>query len=291
MTAAPDDLWAFHPTTISMSPLAETTLMPSSQVYSPVSPFGPELSGSFMATTTTSALPRSLDSAVGASSSISHSDGNANANININMAQTIPQHSISYPLLFRTTSEVPRFLVPYRWWEDDARTILWSFDVRQIGLVIRFGLFHDSNQPRAALQRRDSSFLDTFLGTILDSYEIPFIPTLSQTQKIDEILRRSQNTMSVIPPWSWRPAQTLRGPEAATIAQEIEAESQLHFKAVPFEAWVRCSLGFPAAEVDWFLLQHNALYIILLTHLQAHQYDIFKYREVEKVFLFPSRAS
>ncbi|OKL63559.1 hypothetical protein UA08_01929 [Talaromyces atroroseus] len=275
MTAAPDDLWAVHPTTISVSPLAETALIPSSQVYSPVSPFGPELSGSVMAATTSTSAP------FGSAEIISHGDGSEHASTN--MAQPIAQHSNSYPLLFRTASEIPRFSVPYRWWEDDARTILWSFDVRQISLVIRFSLFHDSNQPRAALQRRDSSFLDTFLATVLQPYELPFIHTLSQTQKIDEILRRSQNTMSVNPPWSWHPAQDLRGPEPATIAQEIEAESQLHFKAVPFEAWVRCSLGFPAAEVDWFLLQHNALYIILLTHLKAHQYDIIKYRKVEKL--------
>ncbi|PCH00491.1 Guanine-nucleotide dissociation stimulator CDC25 [Penicillium occitanis (nom. inval.)] len=202
--------------------------------------------------------------------------------MNVDMAQNSQLQT--YPLLFTAASETPSFQHLYqRWWEDDAQTVLWSFDVRQISLVIRFGFFHDSDQPRMILHRRNGNVLETFLNSLLPPMQSQYIPTLTQSQKVEEILRRCQATMPMNLQWSWYPSQGLRGPEPSVIAGEIEAESQMHFKAVPFEAWVRCSLGFPAAEADWFFLQHNALYIILLSHLQAHQYELPKYREVEKL--------
>lgn len=283
-TAAPDDSWAYHPTTDLNLSFAETSATIPSQVFSPVSStyFGHDISGAYIATTTSA--PADSFNTPGTVFE-RHGFENENNNNTDNTDKMAQNQLHTFPLLFRTASEIPVFQVPYRWWEADARTVLWSFDVRQISLVIRFSLFHDSNKPRTALQRRDASFLDTFLASVLQPYELPFIPTLSQSQKVEEILRRSQATTSMNLPWSWYPSQALLIPEPAIIAQEIEAESQLLFKAVPFEAWVRCSLGFPAAEVDWFLLQHNALYVILWTHLQAHQHEVSLYRQVEKVFI------
>lgn len=289
MTAAPDDSWVYHPLSIptSTSDLGDM----SSQAYYPASSFAPDLSGNYMTPTTNSSASHynSFDVARASSSSYrGQESGNEiqSTNMNISMAQN--NQLQTYPLLFTAASETPSFQHLYqRWWEDDAQTVLWSFDVRQISLVIRFGFFHDSNQPRTILHRRNGNVLETFLNSLLPPYELQFIPTLTQGQKVDEVLRRCQATMPMNLQWSWYPSQALRSPEPSVIADEIEAESQMHFKAVPFEAWVRCSLGFPAAEADWFFLQHNALYVILLSHLQAHQYELPKYREVEKVVPFP----
>lgn len=296
MTAAPDDSWAYHPMSIptSTSELGDM----SSQFYYSGSSFTPDLSGNYMTPTTTSSAGHydfSFDAARASSSSYRGQEvGNESQITNMNMDMAQNNQLQTYPLLFTTASETPSFQHLYqRWWEDDAQTVLWSFDVRQISLVIRFGFFHDSNQPRTILHRRNGNVLETFLNSLLPPYEVQFIPTLTQSQKVEEILRRCQATMPMNLQWSWYPSQALRGPEPSVIADEIEAESQMHFKAVPFEAWVRCSLGFPATEADWFFLQHNALYIILLSHLQAHQYELPKYREVEKVALCvpPFRSS
>ncbi|EED11795.1 conserved hypothetical protein [Talaromyces stipitatus ATCC 10500] len=190
----------------------------------------------------------------------------------------------TYPILISAISEIPsaRHLGQYRW--KEAETILWSFDVRQISLVIQFGFFHDNNQPRQILLQRSSNVLDSLLKSLLPPYESGIIPSLTLNQKVEEIFQRCQPTIiSMNLHWGWYPSETLLGPEPAIIAEEIEAESQMHFKAVPFEAWVRCSLGFPAAEAHWFFLQHNALYIILLNNLQEYPYELPKYREVEKL--------
>lgn len=298
MTAAPDDSWAFHPMSIPTSTSADLGDI-ASQIYSPgSSSFFHDLSGNYMAATPTSAAGH-YDSSIVAGASSSNTEqhgGNQSETImtmNMNMMSTAQNSQIqSYPLLFNAASETPRVQhLHQRWWEDDALTVLWSFDVRQISLVIRFGFFHDNNQPRQILLQRSYNVLDTFLNSLLTPYESQFITSYTQIQKVEEILRRSQPTaISMNLQWSWYPSQALRGPEPSVIAEEIEAESQMHFKAVPFEAWVRCSLGFPSAEADWFFLQHNALYIILLNHLQAYQYELPKYREVEKVIPSPFLA-
>jgi hypothetical protein len=193
------------------------------------------------------------------------------------------QYSVTYPLLFRASSEVPRFFVPYRWWEDEATTVLWTFDIRDISLVIQFGLFGDSNIPRTVLQSRNASTIDNFLSTFLQPYEIPFLPTFSHVQKVEEILRRSQSSTPCSIAWSWFPAQARQETDPLAIALTINAESHLQFKVVPFEEWVRCALGYPAPAVDAFLLQHNALYIHLSNYLEMYTTEVDKYREVEKV--------
>jgi hypothetical protein len=83
--------------------------------------------------------------------------------------------------------------------------------------------------------------------------------------------------------WSWFPARARLVTDPATVAQEIEAESQLQLRSVPFETWVRYSLGYAAPEVDWFLLQHTVFYIVLFNYLQTYPQEIPKYQQVGKV--------
>ncbi|KAL1968038.1 hypothetical protein VTN77DRAFT_2167 [Rasamsonia byssochlamydoides] len=195
---------------------------------------------------------------------------------------SMAQGTVTYPLLFRTCSEVPRFYVPYRWWEDEATTVLWTFDIREISLVIQFGLFSDSNLPRTVLQSRNASTIDGFLSTFLQPYEVTFLPNFSHVQKVEEILRRSQSSTPSSIAWSWFPAQARQETDPLAIAMRIDAESHFQFKAVPFEEWVRCALGYAAPAVDWFLLQHNAFYILLSHYLERYADEVDKYREVEK---------
>ncbi|CRG82879.1 Piezo-type mechanosensitive ion channel component 1 [Talaromyces islandicus] len=195
----------------------------------------------------------------------------------------IAQTTLNYQPLFRSSLEIPRFHTPYRWWEDEARTVLWSFDTRQVMLVIRFGLFNDGNQPRAALQKRDATFIEKLIEGLLQPYELPYLPGLSHAQRVEEILRRCQVTEPVNVSWSWFPARARLVTDPATVAQEIEAESHLQFRSVPFETWVRYSLGYAAPEVDWFLLQHTVFYIVLFNYLQTYPQEIPKYQQVGKL--------
>ncbi|GFF26852.1 hypothetical protein IFM61606_09835 [Aspergillus udagawae] len=192
----------------------------------------------------------------------------------------MPEQS-SYTSLFRSDSEIPPFFVPYRWWEDEATTVLWAFDVQEIKRVIRYGLFRDPNLPRTSLQSRNSTTIDTFLLSLLEPHERFLLSNLSHVQKVEEILRRSTISSPPSVPWSWFPSQKDRDLDPRALARDIDAESHLHFKRISFEELVRYSLGYPAASVNWFLQQHTALYIHLLNYLNAFPEEVARYTEVE----------
>jgi hypothetical protein len=185
--------------------------------------------------------------------------------------------------LFQSSAEVPRFAIPYRYWEDGAISILIAYDVQDIQRVIRYRLFRDENIPRRTLRDREPGMIMRFLSELSTPQEAPLIAELSHNQKVEEIIRRSRMlTLSFIP-WSWFPTQGNCDPQA--IAAAIEAESHLQFSRVPFEEWVRYSLGYRVISVEWFLQQHTNLYLHLLNHLQGFANEIQIYLEVEKVGL------
>ncbi|KAL1851945.1 hypothetical protein Plec18167_007554 [Paecilomyces lecythidis] len=197
-------------------------------------------------------------------------------------SETMAEQQLNFPSLFQPATERPGFFVPYRWWEDEATTVLWTFDVQDIGRVIRYGLFHDPNLPRSVLQSRNSSTIDDFLLALLEPEDIPFIVNLSHIQKVEEILRRFKPSKPALFPWGWFPAQSLHEADASSIARDIDAESHLLFKSISFEEWVRYSLGYTAPSVEWFLLQHTAFFIHLSNHLHSYPEEIEKYKNVEK---------
>ena len=194
----------------------------------------------------------------------------------------VPAQS-TYPSLFRPDAERRPFFATYRWWEDEASTVLWAFDAQGIQRVIRYGLFPNEDLPRAALQSRNQSTVDSFLLKLAGPYQRPFIANLSHVQKVEDILRRSKSACPSLIPWSWLPSPLSRDQDPRSIALEIDAESRLHFIRIPFEEWVRYSLGYQAASVDWFLQQHTAFHIHLLIYLRAFPEEIKRYSEVEKV--------
>ncbi|KAJ9328243.1 hypothetical protein DTO027B5_1738 [Paecilomyces variotii] len=195
---------------------------------------------------------------------------------------TMSEQQMNFPSLFQPAAERPGLFVPYRWWEDEATTVLWTFDVQDIGRVIRYGLFHDPNFPRSVLQNRNSNTIDDFLIALLEPEDIPFIVNLSHIQKVEEILRRFKASKPALAPWGWFPVQAIYEANASSIATDIDAESHLLFKTISFEEWVRYSLGYSAPSVEWFLLQHTAFFIHLSNHLHAYPEEIEKYKDVEK---------
>ncbi|OJJ43471.1 hypothetical protein ASPZODRAFT_146185 [Penicilliopsis zonata CBS 506.65] len=188
----------------------------------------------------------------------------------------------SYPAIFQPREEIPRFYVSYRWWEDEATTTLWAFDVEEIKRVICYGLFQDESLPRTSLQSRNAEVIDTLLLSLVEPHEAPFVAGFSHLQKVEEILRRSQIGQPLLVPWSWFPSHSHRGLDPPTVAAMIDAESHLHFTHVPFQEWVRYSLGYPTATVQWFFDQHAALFFHLLSYLDAHPEEVDRYIEIEK---------
>ncbi|CAI7578262.1 unnamed protein product [Penicillium glandicola] len=200
-----------------------------------------------------------------------------------------PQYSItasdwghSYPSIFHLNLEIPAFFVSYRWWEDEATTVFWAFDIQEIRRVIQFGLFRDENFPRTSLCARNVDTIDTFLIALSEPHEYQLLGSLSHIQRAEEIMRRSSIPPFQAIPWSWLPPQPSPTLDALAIAEAIEAESHFHFKQVAFEEFVRAALGYKAVFVDWFLQQHAALYIILQDHLNIYPEHIPVYIEVEK---------
>ena len=196
----------------------------------------------------------------------------------------------TYPALFHPDAERRPFFATYRWWEDEASAVLWAFDAQEIQRIIRYGLFLDEELPRTILQNRSGGSVDSFLLTLADPSQRPFVANLSHIQKVEDILRRSKGACPSLVPWSWVPAALYQNEDPRALAMAIDAESRLHFSRVPFEEWVRYSLGYQAASVDWFLQQHTAFHILLLNYLQAFPEETKRYVEVEKV-CFPKYGS
>ncbi|RAL10618.1 uncharacterized protein BO97DRAFT_123580 [Aspergillus homomorphus CBS 101889] len=188
----------------------------------------------------------------------------------------------AYPSLFRAGAEIPQFYLKYRWWEDEATTMLWAFDIQEIKRAIRFGLYRNANLPRDAFQSRNPNAIDTFLLELVDPHERAFIGNLSHIQRVEEVLQRCRRSDPPPAAWSWFPAQGDRELTAISIAEAMDTESHLHFTRIPFEELVRYSLGYAAPAVEWFLQQHTALHIHLLNHLQAFPEEVSLYIEVEQ---------
>lgn len=208
----------------------------------------------------------------------------------LEMPQSTSPHTVtadstqsSYQSLFQIGAEFPRFVVPYRWWEDEATSILWAFNIPEIRQVIRYGLFRDENFPRNSLLSRNADTIDAFLVALSDPREHQLLGSLSHVQRVEEILRRSRIQPFQPVPWMWFPPQPGHDLSAQEIAEAIEAESHHQFRKICFEEIVRASLGYNAVSVEWFLLQHTALYNYLYNHLQTYPEEIPLYVEAEKV--------
>ncbi|KAJ5613744.1 hypothetical protein N7528_007398 [Penicillium herquei] len=196
--------------------------------------------------------------------------------------QPMENETPSYQNLFVLGAEIPRFAISYRWWEDEATTVLWAFNIPEISQVIRYRLFRDDNAPRNSLISRNADTIEAFLVSLCEPRDQQLLSTLSHLQRVEEILRRSSIPPFRPIPWSWFPPLPDHSLDARSIAAAIETESHFQFGKIEFEELVRASLGYNAPSIEWFLLQHTALYIHLKDHLQAFPEEISLYVEVEK---------
>ncbi|EEP75598.1 predicted protein [Uncinocarpus reesii 1704] len=187
--------------------------------------------------------------------------------------------------LFDTELTPPQFHASYRWWEEEALPILWAFNIGDIKRLLQFRLYDDVDFPRKILQNRNTAILTEFIVTLFPAGRSD-LPGLAHHEKVDEILRLCQ-TFSFPLPWNWLPSD-LDGIHPITTALEIDTESVLQFKSVPFEDWVRYSLGYPTMSVIWFVEQHRELYNLVSAHLERDPDQIYAYIEVEKYLRFRS---
>ncbi|KAI1939433.1 hypothetical protein LOZ58_004139 [Ophidiomyces ophidiicola] len=172
-----------------------------------------------------------------------------------------------------------------RWWEEDTLPILWSFNVGDIKRILRFRMYRDDEFPKRILRHRNTATLTEFLTTLLPTrYDLIF--GLTHYEKVNELVRVCR-TSSFQVSWSWFP-DCVDDALPSTIALEIDMESILHFKTVPFEDWVRYCLGYPTSSVTWFLELHNELYYMVTVYLCRFPSKASIYAEVEKHLRFRS---
>jgi hypothetical protein len=204
---------------------------------------------------------------------------------------TASQQPLGSHLLFQACLELPRFYVPYRWWEDEATTMLYAFSIEDIRRLVRFGLYGDDNLPRVVLQSRNADTVADFLASLLRVEEKVYVSQLTHLEKVEQILLRCQAKRCPPRTWSWFPMCISSDPDIEAIAADIDSESYAQFKTVPFEDWVRYALGYPRASVEWFLLQHRELYVRMSIHLDSFPADLSVYLQVEKVRAVASSCS
>ncbi|KAL5332826.1 hypothetical protein BJX70DRAFT_406907 [Aspergillus crustosus] len=187
----------------------------------------------------------------------------------------------SYPSIFRAIEERSRFSVVCRWWEGEATTILWAFDIDELKRLIRYNLFRDEQLPRMALQSRDHAIVDQFLAHLLRPQEKFLLNNFSKVQKVEEIIQRCKSTASPLVSWSWLPTRKDSTLDPLVIAKMIDGESHLQFARISFEALVRYCLGYQSTRVNWFLQQHSAFHALLVDYLNAFPGELQRYAEVE----------
>lgn len=169
---------------------------------------------------------------------------------------------------------------PYRWWEDEAQPILWAFNIADINRLLRFRLYDNDEFPKMILQLRNTDTLSEFVIALVPG-SMPGLLGLTHQEKVDEIIRLCRPN-HFAPPWNWIPSY-LNEMYPAKLAMEINIESILQFRAVPFEDWVRYALGYPTLSVVWFLEQHMQLYKLVSEYLSKYPERYHIYVEAEKV--------
>lgn len=185
-------------------------------------------------------------------------------------------------MIFEKELDLCDFYVPYRWWEDEATMVLWTFNVNEIRDLLQYRLYYSDFFARDILRSRNEGTVADFATTLLVEKDL-YPVSMTHNGKVDIILLLSQPTYGVPRPWSWYPTRSFTTNDARQLADEIDAESENQFKEIQFEDWVQFSLGYSTSSVDWFLVQHRDLYFSLITHLNSFPDQIGLYLEVEKV--------
>lgn len=191
----------------------------------------------------------------------------------------------SYVSIFQADEERPRHNIAWPWWQHDATTILWGYNLERIKRVIRYGLCADENHCRLALEKRPPAVIHNFLDGLAAPEKWLEYGRLSHEEKVGKIMRRCRLPVPPVLTWSWLPTRSNDGLawDPLAMAKAIDAESHIQFNRIGFEDLVQYSLGHASRRVDWFLDQHSCFYAHLLDHFNAFPGELATYLEVEKV--------
>lgn len=202
-------------------------------------------------------------------------------NVSVSPEPFMPDQS--YVSLFQPSTDVRPYNLDLGYWQSEVKLILSAYDVKAIQRVIRYNLFNHGDLIRNVLRNRNKDTVKGFLGDIVAPEERVFTAELTQDELVEKIIRLSQTTSARYFTWEWLPSLQGfdSGPQA--IAAEIDAESHRQFSSIPFEEWVRYSLGYSVTSVEWFLHQHTNFNKLLSNYLNKFPDEIKKYREVAEV--------
>lgn len=171
-------------------------------------------------------------------------------------------------------------------WEMDARTILQGWDFYSIQQILRFRLYGHADSLRHALKYRWAYSLDQILLLRPNRVDRGHRTTaeLKKDRKVEEILESVESTRLLLPMgWSWVPYKATGETDTEKIAADIDEESCSLFRKVPFENWLRYSVGYEEESVDELFFLHECLSRRLHSYLRRHHEETKKYVEVMKV--------
>ena len=164
------------------------------------------------------------------------------------------------------------------WDVEAARILRTSLSIQDIKLICRFRPYQDENLPRSVLLTRWEAKLNDFLDWLhIEKDE------LCKYQKVEAIIKH----FAPLPPrkvcWKWTPSDSMHETDPKRIATKIDEQSHSHFKEIPFEDWVRRSIGFYVPSVAEFCNQHSELRGKLSEYLNNNPEAYLKYSNVAKV--------
>ena len=156
-----------------------------------------------------------------------------------------------------------------RWREAEAVDLFrHNLDTETITLLCRFHPFSDNGDAWKELQKRQRTVSNCFLDT--------FGIDLNQAKFKDF--------------WGWTASQVWSDTDPEKISVIIDRESTAHFRNIPFESWVRHSLGFDEPPIRQLYAAHARIGEALRTFVHYNPETREKYVSVAEVAIW-SRSS
>jgi len=178
------------------------------------------------------------------------------------------------------------FHPPNAWWETEAETILQGQDLMSIAQIVRFGLCRQDSL-RGALQHRTEPWLDQILLRLRRTQvgvNHQAEAELNRCLKIEKILDAVEPIRPSSPSsWNWKPFKAQEQTDPGEIATDINEDSRSLFRKVPFEDWLKYSIGYQEDSVRELFSEHRILCVRLRSYLVRHPEETNKYVAVWKV--------
>ena len=175
---------------------------------------------------------------------------------------------------------------PYAWWETQAETILQGQDYLSIAQIVRFGLCRQDSL-RYILQQRTEPWLEQvllYLSRTKVGVNYQADVELNRYLKVEKILKAVEPTRPSSPfSWSWKPFKAQDQTDPGEIATNIDEDSRSLFRKVPFEDWLKYSIGYQEDSICGLFSEHRILCVRLRSYLLRHPEETNKYVAVRKV--------